>query len=61
MNRSSHIAVLLRAFTAISVLLIVGCSGESSTPPKTDLSEQEKEQIKDLNQQRAQEWGSKKK
>jgi hypothetical protein len=55
------IAVFLRALTISSVLLTAGCGGEPSTPPKTDLSEQEKEQIKDLNQQRAQEWGSKKK
>ena len=55
------IAVFFRTATVVSALLTAGCGGEASTPPKTDLSEQEKEQIKDLNEQRAQEWGSKKK
>jgi hypothetical protein len=42
-------------------LVTAGCGGEASIPPKSGLSEQEKEQIKDLNEQRAQEWGPAKK
>jgi len=51
----------VRTLAGALVLLVSGCGGESSTPPKKDLSEQEKQQIKDLNEQRAQEWGPRKK
>lgn len=50
-----------RAFVLCGALVMLGCGGESSTPPKSDLTEQDKQQIKDLNEQRASEWGSKKK
>jgi hypothetical protein len=45
------------------LVTIVGCGGEAPAPPKTaaELSEQEKQQIRDLNEQRAQEWGTPKK
>jgi hypothetical protein len=41
------------------VLVIAGCGG-SSPQPKTDLNEQEKQQVRELNEQRADEWGRKK-
>jgi hypothetical protein len=43
--------VMLAAFFAIS-----GC-GEPDTAPKLDLTEKEKQQVRELNEQRAQEWG----
>jgi hypothetical protein len=49
-----------KVLVVLMALASSGC-GEKSAPPKTDLSEQEKEQIKDLNEQRTQEWGPKKK
>jgi hypothetical protein len=45
---------------AVVVTIIAGCGGEAPTPPKTaaELTEQEKQQIRELNEQRAQEWGT---
>jgi len=47
---------------AILSLLIAGC-GEADTPPKAagDLTEAEKQQIRELQEQRASEWGTGKK
>jgi hypothetical protein len=44
----------------VALLFVAGCGGEAPAPPKTagDLSEQEKQQIRELNEQRAQEWGT---
>jgi outer membrane biogenesis lipoprotein LolB len=58
-----HISALARAalVLAAGALLLSGCGGESSTPPKQDLSEQDKQQIKELQEQRTQEWGPRKK
>lgn len=38
------------------VFAMVGCGGEAVTPPKLNLSEQEKQQIKELDSQRQREW-----
>jgi hypothetical protein len=48
---------------AVALTIVAGCGGEAPTPPKTaaDLTEQEKQQIRELNEQRAQEWGTPKK
>ena len=48
---------------AVALTTVAGCGGEAPTPPKTaaDLTEQEKQQIRELNEQRAQEWGTPKK
>jgi hypothetical protein len=35
-----------------------GCGERESTAPKVDLSEKEKQQIRELNEQRASEWSS---
>jgi hypothetical protein len=43
------------------LLLAAGCGEPATTAPKTDLSEKEKQQIRELNEQRAQEWGPKRK
>jgi hypothetical protein len=54
-----------RGFLVFAVVLssLAGCGGEAPSPPKTaaDLTEQEKQQIRELNEQRAQEWGTPKK
>ena len=44
----------------VGLLVIAGCGGEAPAPPKTaaELTEQEKQQIRELNEQRAQEWGT---
>jgi len=44
----------------VGLLVIGGCGGEAPAPPKTaaELTEQEKQQIRELNEQRAQEWGT---
>jgi hypothetical protein len=41
-------------------MAIVGCGGEAPSAPRTaaELSEAEKQQIRELNEQRAQEWGT---
>jgi hypothetical protein len=41
--------------------LLASCSGGEVKPVKTDLSEKEKQQVRELNEQRASEWGSTKK
>lgn len=45
---------------AVALTILAGCGGETPAPPKTaaDLTEQEKQQIRELNEQRAQEWGT---
>lgn len=45
---------------AVGVLLaFTGCGGEKPAPVKTaeELSEQEKQQVRELNEQRTDEWG----
>lgn len=38
--------------------LPIGCGSQPDfTPPKTELTEEEKQQIKELNEQRQSEWG----
>jgi hypothetical protein len=41
-------------------IAVNGCSDPPSAP-KQDLSEKEKQQVRELNEQRAQEWGPKRK
>jgi predicted small lipoprotein YifL len=48
---------LISLFVVAFLLSISGC-GEKPAAPKTDLSEQDKQQIRELNEQRAQEWGT---
>lgn len=48
-------------FVAIAFASGSGCSNSGTTAPKADLSEQEKQQVRELNEQRASEWGSTKK
>ena len=48
---------------AAALLAAAGCGGPPTTtvPKKTgELTEKEKQQIRELNEQRAQEWGTKK-
>jgi hypothetical protein len=42
------------------LLAALGCGGAETTPPKSaaELSEQEKQQVRELNEQRASEWGT---
>lgn len=54
---------MLRCFAIGSALLILsalllGCSG-TDPAPKTELTDAEKQQIQQLNQQRVDEWGNK--
>jgi len=50
---------LVRDFAVLALLIAAGCGG-SPPQPKTDLSEQEKQQVRELNEQRMDEWGKKK-
>ena len=43
---------------AVLLLAIAGCGGGETAAPKKDLSEKEKQQIRELNEQRASEWAS---
>jgi hypothetical protein len=49
---------LHRLLFAMLLVLAAGCSSKESEAPKVDLSEKEKQQIRELNEQRASEWGS---
>jgi hypothetical protein len=42
----------------LALLLVAGC-GEEKSVPKTDLTEEEKKQLEELNEQRLDEWGQK--
>lgn len=53
--RSSLIRLVCGAAIAFGV---IACNDTKSTGPKETLTEQEKQQIKDLNKQRSEEWGS---
>jgi outer membrane biogenesis lipoprotein LolB len=48
----------LRVVLLLAILLLAGC-GEKDVGPKTELNEKEQEQLKELNQQRTDEWGNK--
>ena len=48
-----------RAFALAAALSAGGC-GEEVTQPKVDLTEEEKKQVEELNQQRLDEWGKRK-
>jgi hypothetical protein len=43
----------------VALLGLAGCGGKPPQP-KTDLNEQEKQQVRELNEQRVDEWGKKK-
>jgi len=49
--------VLRLALIASVTALAVGCGSSEPTGPKETLSDKEKQQVKDLNQQRQDEWG----
>ncbi len=53
----------LSLFAALACVALMGCGGEKLSPPKTagELTEQEKQQVRELNEQRASEWGPAKK
>jgi hypothetical protein len=57
MSRAAN-ACYLRLLLATLLLLAAGCSRRESEAPKVDLSEKEKQQIRELNEQRASEWSS---
>jgi hypothetical protein len=48
-------------FILFTALFIAGCGEAETAAPKKDLSEKEKQQIRELNEQRASEWASTKK
>ena len=52
---------VVRALPLWLLLVASGCGGAATTPPKTasELSEQEKQQLRELNEQRVDEWGKK--
>lgn len=48
----------LRLVLVLAFLFLAGCS-EKDVGPKTELNEKEQEQLKELQQQRVDEWGNK--
>jgi len=44
------------AIVAISAAALGGCGGTTETGPKQELNEKDKQQVKDLNEQRSDEW-----
>ena len=44
--------------TLFFILAVSGCSESESPAPKKDLTDKDKEQIRQLNEQRASEWSS---
>ena len=41
----------------LAVAIAAGCSSSEPTGPKQDLSDQQKQQVKELQEQRNKEWG----
>ena len=54
----SHHALLFLALSLLAALF-TGC-GESNVAPKTELTEKDKQQIEEYQQQATDEWGNKK-
>jgi len=54
---------MVRVTMLLVLLAALGCGGAATTPPKSaaELSEQEKQQLRELDEQRASEWGTPKK
>jgi len=48
----------IRLALLAALLAVAGCAQSESEAPKKDLGEKEKQQIKELNEQRASEWAS---
>ena len=44
----------------LAALFVIGGCGENKSEPITDLTDEHQKQLKELNEQRAQEWGPKK-
>jgi len=61
-NRAGGWSSFLAGVIVALPLVLAGCGGSGPAPTKTadQLSEEEKQQLRDLNEQRAQEWGGKK-
>jgi hypothetical protein len=49
------------ALGALLALVVAGCGKSEPTGPKESITDTEKQQIQDLNDQRHDEWGKKKK
>jgi hypothetical protein len=56
--RSTRFVRRLGCLWIAALLALSGCGEPAVTPPKKDLSEREKQQIRELNEQRASEWAS---
>lgn len=44
------------AIFSLSAAVFAGCGGTTESGPKQELTEPEKQQVKDLNEQRSDEW-----
>lgn len=57
------LSIRLRWWAGVWLLAILGglagCGSSETTTVKKDLSEEEKQQLRELNEQRASEWGTK--
>lgn len=47
-----------RLAVLVATLAAVGCGGDDSAGPKQSLTEKDQQHVKQLNDQRADEWGS---
>jgi hypothetical protein len=56
--RFRELALAVRLAGLLMLLAAVGCGERETAAPKKDLSEKEKQQIRELNEQRATEWAS---
>jgi len=53
-----NVSSVMRWFRLLALLTVIGCTGAESSGPKKDLTDKDKEQIRQLNEQRASEWSS---
>ena len=51
-------AVTLSRTCLLAMTIIAGCTESENAVPKKDLTDKDKEQIRQLNEQRASEWSS---
>ena len=51
----------VRIFTVAAALGAGGCGSEEEPKPKLELTEEEKKQVEELNEQRMDEWGKRRK
>jgi len=52
------VSLIAKSFCVLGIVAVLGCTGAETSAPKKELTDKDKEQIRQLNEQRASEWSS---